>query len=125
MHIYTDSQSSNAVPVDSSQPVVPPVTRGPPLVPDLLSLLEDVAVKAPDKFKYIGLKLGFSNSELNAIKMECNSIQDCFCEIFQKWEERTSPPYTWETMIDVLESPLIKRKDLAEQLRRKFGLTLD
>lgn len=124
--IATDVSSSNTVATELSQPMVPPLTRELPPVPDSLSLLKHVAVKAPDQFEFIALELGFEDPEINIIQSKYNNdSRKCFREIFQKWKQRTTPPYTWETIINILESDLIDRKDLAQELKSKCGLQID
>lgn len=95
-----------------------------PLLPNLQTLVKHVGAKAQDQFENIGLGLNLTKPELNAIKSECNNnSKSCFIEIFQKWEQNTTPPYTWMTIIEILESDLVQRKDLALELRRKCAMT--
>lgn len=93
-----------------------------PLLPDCLSLLSHVALKVQDQFFVIGVSLGLDPGEISTIENESNNnCMKCFAQLFQKWEQRMTPSHTWDTIINILESDLVNRKDVAKELKNKLG----
>lgn len=85
----------------------------------LENLLNLVAAKIPNKWYEFGILLSISPEELDTYN---HTPIKCFARVFTTWEKNTSPDYTWETVIDNLESPTIKEKRLAQEIRRKVTI---
>lgn len=73
------------------------------------------------KWKEIAIELELSSTEIDRIAMECrDSIQECFRRVFDRWQRDSRRPFTWDTIIAVLESQVVSENTLAQQLREKF-----
>ena len=48
------------------------------------------------------------------------NIAQCFHKVFSKWQKQQTPPFTWQVIISVLESPSVAEHTLADQLKRKY-----
>ena len=47
-------------------------------------------------------------------------IQNCFQDVFAKWQKQLRPPFTWSVIIDALRSPSVDEAALADHLRKKI-----
>ena len=87
--------------------------------PSLPLLMDKVAAVIPSKCWAIGLQLGLTTAELQAICPQQQGLENyhrAFSEIFGEWRRRGSLPYTWRTLIDVLRSPSVGEVLLSDQL---------
>eukprot|EP00731_Ephydatia_muelleri_P004238 Em0002g414a len=87
--------------------------------PSLQHLMEKVAAVIPSKYEMVGLQLGLTPSQLQAIRPQHQSLEDyhrAFGELFSEWRRRGSPPYTWRTLTGVLRSASVGEVLLSEQL---------
>ena len=76
-----------------------------------------------DKWFQIGVQLGISESKLRQIESNHYTVEICFSEMIGFWlNGNTQVPVTWNSLIDILESPFINEKGLANKLREKTGL---
>ena len=80
-------------------------------------LLRRVASRAMDKWELVGLDLGIEQHQLNTISQyhPRNTI-GCYSEVFNLWENRADPPFTWATIIDTLRSPIVEENGLAQEI---------
>ena len=87
--------------------------------PSLPLLMDKVAAVIPSKCWAIGLQLGLTTAQLQAICPQQQGLENhhrAFGEIFDVWRRCRSLPYTWRTLIDVLRSPSVGEVLLSEQL---------
>ena len=73
----------------------------------------------PNKYEEIGLQLGLTMAEIQAIHPLQQCLEDyykAFNEVFGVWKKRGSPPYTWETLIGVLKTESVGEVSLADEL---------
>ena len=87
--------------------------------PSLQHLMEKVAAVIPSKYEMVGLQLGLTLAQLQAIRPQHQSLGDyhrAFGEIFNEWRRQGSPPYTWGTLTGVLRSASVGEVLLSEQL---------
>ena len=82
-------------------------------------LCEKVATQT-NKWKEIALQLDITHNDIERIEMESRVyvqgfIEECFRKVFDKWRRAACPPFTWDTIIAVLE--VIGEKHLAQQLQ--------
>ena len=87
--------------------------------PSVQHLMEKVAAVIPSKYEMVGLQLGLTPAQLQAIRPLHQSLEDyhrAFGEIFSEWRRRGSPPYTWRTLTGVLRSASVGEVLLSEQL---------
>ena len=86
--------------------------------PDLLDLLNKVAAEATDKWELVAAQLGIKPSRINSIgTVKQGQPIKCYTEIFDMWERKGSPPYTWATIINVLRAPSIEEGGIANKLQ--------
>ena len=94
-----------------------PTTTGP----SFDDLMDDVAAEAPDQWMNVGIKLRISFECLNSIdKQHHGDPMRCYAAVFSKWKSTGTLAYTWETIINVLESNLVKKIDLAKTIKKKY-----
>ena len=86
--------------------------------PKVSVLLNRVAAKAPIKWKNLGRQLNIENQKLKTIPRENDDSLDCFAEVFDLWERRGSPPFTWATIIDALKADIVGEVQLAYELEQ-------
>ena len=87
--------------------------------PSLPHLMEKVTAVIPHKYAMVGIQLGITTAELQAIRPQQQGLQNCyraFEDIFDVWRSRRSPPYTWGTLIRVLRSPSVDEVLLSDEL---------
>ena len=87
--------------------------------PSLPHLMEKVAVVIPNKYMTVGLQLGLTMAQMQAIRPLHQSLEDhhrAFGEMFGVWRKRGSPPYMWRTIIDVLKTASVGEVLLSDEL---------
>ena len=90
---------------------------------DVVSLFqfnEYVASKIPDKWKQVGVALGLSQPQINAIDGHRRGEPfECFSDVFNYWQSESTPerPANWATLISVLRSNTVGEKVLVEDLQ--------
>ena len=70
----------------------------------------------PSRWKEFGILLDIPLSELDTFP--AHSCVECFVRVFDSWERRGRPEFTWETVIRVLESPPLEEMMLAQKVRK-------
>ena len=87
--------------------------------PEILGLLNEVASKAINKWRMVGLHLGIELQKLEAIENENrDSTILCYAQVFEMWKRTGKPPYTWATIIEVLKAPAVEEMQLALELEK-------
>ena len=84
--------------------------------PEISDILNQVAVKVPDKWQVLGIQLGMSYDQLKTIAAKDQTYQSCYAEILEHWKKNGPLPYTWATIIDILKEPSVDLADLATEL---------
>ena len=82
------------------------------IVSDLVPVLEAI-VEVTD-WKTLGLELGLSHSKLRRIMDGVYDENDFKCKMIVKW--LNTGLASWSSLVDALKSPLINKKDVAEQI---------
>ena len=88
--------------------------------PKLSDLMNDVAASAPDQWAHIGTMLEVDQPYLNNLKKEQYTSLTCFRNVFTRWQYSESRPYCWDTIVEVLESEVVQRHDIASKIRDKY-----
>ena len=85
--------------------------------PDL-EIINNVICKISDKWWNIGESLGLSRNELDSFRMLPNdtSLQS----VLDRWMDTRKTPYTWRTIVTVLRSKEVDKKDVADDIEGKF-----
>lgn len=89
--------------------------------PSLPVLMNKIAAVIPSKYETVGIQLGLTLAELQAIRPQHPSLKDhlrAFGEMFDMWRRRGSPPYTWRTLISVLKAASVGEVSLSDSLVR-------
>ena len=85
--------------------------------------MESVATVIPDKWKRVGMALGLSQAQINAInKHHLADPLDCFAEVFHLWQQLSTSqqPVNWTTLVTVLCSRTVGEEHLADNLQEHF-----
>ena len=83
--------------------------------------MEEVAAKAPDQCMNIGTMLDIEQHVLDGIKLQYSpDLMGCYRAVFNHWKINTPLSYTWATIVEVLESEVVQKNDLAAKIRRKY-----
>ena len=101
---------------DATLSTLPLTPRTPTTPVTLKHLLDFVAAEIPSKWKIFGIQLDIPNDILETYPS--HNSTECFIQVFSTWKRNSSPPYTWETVINVLESRSINERSLAEEIRK-------
>ena len=84
----------------------------------LFQFIENVATVIPDKWKRVGVVLGLSQAQINAIDAQHRGVPlDCFAEVFQSTPQQ---PVSWTTLVTVLRSRTVGEELLAGNLQEYF-----
>ena len=89
----------------------------------LFQFMESVATVIPDKWKRVGVALGLSQAQINAIDAQHRGDPlDCFAEVFHLWQQlsTTQQPVSWTTLVTVLCSRTVGEERLAGDLQEHF-----
>ena len=79
-------------------------------------LLDRVASRAMDKWEVVGLQLNIELHQLRTIQKSSQSTVLCFAEIFDIWERKSDPPFTWATIVRALRSPIVNENNVAKEI---------
>ena len=83
-------------------------------VSEVLTLLADIA----NKWEEIGMALKIQYTVLDQLTMGIYDNLTRLAMITQSWIETKSTPVTWETMISVVEGPIVNSKTVADKIRK-------
>ena len=90
----------------------------------LFQFTESVAAVIPDKWRRVGLALGLTQTQLNAIDYQHRGEPiGMFAEVFSMWQQLATPdnnPVKWSTLVRVLKSRTVGEETLAESIQSKF-----
>ena len=92
--------------------------------PKLDNLMNDVAAVIPAKWRLVGVQLKLPNGTLDEIQAQnAGKPDECklsFEQVLARWRSLGTSPYTWETMINALNSPAVGEVKLAKELNAKY-----
>ena len=96
------------------------------LVPDNLPKLLNLLVDASPEWMDLGLQLGVDQTTLRVIERDHRDMtKRCFMEMLSEWLKMIDPLPSWETLLAALESPSVKRKDLASMVMNELGIPVE
>ena len=85
--------------------------------PKMRDLLKRVASQARDKWRVLGLELHISYHQLQSIERSERGYPIlCFVKVFDIWERKSDPPFTWATIVEALRSPIVNETYLAREI---------
>ena len=83
--------------------------------------MNEVAAKIPSKWRVVGLQLGLKHGELDGIAANCsNDTSHCYSKVFEHWKNSKTCPYTWLTIVDVLQALSVNEERLADEIKSKY-----
>ena len=85
---------------------------------------ETVAVESPSKWRLVGIAVGIRTQQLDAIEQYCRGSQiDCFARVYDIWMNNpTIVPFTWGSVVQVLERRFIEERELATHLANSHSI---
>ena len=83
--------------------------------------MNDLASLIPNKWRRVGIQLGLTNNQLDAVAQNTLDPIDQFMKVLDWWQklENTRRPCSWTTIVEVLRSNAVQEERMAEQLERK------
>ena len=81
----------------------------------LPNFLNHVGVNIASRWQEFGILLDIPLSDLDTYP--AHSCAACLSRVFDSWQRKGSPEFSWETVINVLESPLLNEMQLAKKVR--------
>ena len=89
---------------------------------DVIPSMKQLCCEVPNgtiKWKEIATCLDISETDIDRFEVECRGkVKDCFVEVFRAWQMEAKHPFTWGTIITVLQE--VGEKRLAEHLQEKY-----
>ena len=70
------------------------------------------------KWYNLGLELGLDKSTLDAIKVNCQEVEDCFREVLSKWLNLVTP--SWNALVKALRAPTVDFPHIASKIESKY-----
>lgn len=86
----------------------------------LFRLLCNEIAPYTNAWRAIAINLDISNVDIDRIASENDREQDRLIKVFEKWHTQCKHPFTWDTILKVLEEPMIGERCLAQELHRKY-----
>ena len=84
----------------------------------LLNLLADIS----SNWYVIGLSFEIDHNNLESINNEMGHDIIKLSKVIECWIHTQSSPVTWETVISVIEGPVVNNKEKANEMRKHLGL---
>ena len=85
--------------------------------------MNEIASVIPAKWRHVGIQLGLSPGNLDNIQGQNAGKPDpnleSFEKVFTQWKLLIPSPYTWSTIISVLQTPAVGEARLADSLAMK------
>ena len=79
--------------------------------------MSQVVSKIPGKWKWFGIELEIPEAEYNFDGFPNSDNKECFMRVLTSWRKCAQPRYTWETVLDVLQSDILNEQRLAMEVR--------
>ena len=89
--------------------------------PSIDDLQRQVIAKIPHQWHPVGIGLCVPWAELEALKEEYpHDVKKCFLHVVEKWRRRSDPPFTWNTLLEVLRSNALQEIALADMIEESL-----
>ena len=86
--------------------------------PDLSDLMNEVAAMIPNKWQQVGIMLNVSDGDLACFAQ--SDSQNRFISVFTTWKSKQTAPYTWLTVVQALQAPVVGESKLAKDIKSKL-----
>ena len=78
--------------------------------------MTEVAAAIPDKWWEVAVGLELDTGDIRRIEADEQKCIKRFMAVFDTWKRTETEPYTWKTIIDCLNTPLVNEKRLAKEI---------
>ena len=85
--------------------------------------MNEVAAKIPSKWRDVGLQLGLDQGVLDGIGLNNpGDTNHCYSNVFTRWKNQNliTYPYTWSTIVQALQAPVVGEERLADDIKNKW-----
>ena len=84
--------------------------------------MSEVARKiSPASWEVFAIELDLDYDDVIKIKKEnSNNVLVRFMQVFDAWRKKGAPPFTWETVVEVLRCDSLKERRVAKEISDKF-----
>ena len=86
----------------------------------LRNFVNHVGVNIVNRWQEFGILLDIPLSDLDTYPTYSCAV--CLSRVFDTWQRKGSPEFSWETVVNVLESPLLNEMQLAKKVREMVTL---
>ena len=78
--------------------------------------MTEVAAAIPDMWWEVAVGLELDTGDIRRIETDKQKCIMRFMAVFDTWKRTETEPYTWKTIIDCLDTPLVNEKRLAKEI---------
>ena len=79
--------------------------------------MDRVATKTKLKWFQVGIQLEIDPTTLEVFETQSQDPMRCYSNVFTMWKKERKHPYTWATIIEVLETSAVNERQVAKELR--------
>ena len=80
--------------------------------------MNQVAAKTKIKWFQVGIQLKIDSTTLEVFETKSQDPMRCYSMVFTEWKKQGKRPYTWATIIEILETNAVNEKGAAVELRQ-------
>ena len=91
------------------------ILNSAPNLPELINL---VAAKIEDKYHLFGIAVGINDGFLRSLLIDQPNCMDRFIAVLERWKDSNPDTFTWSTVIEVLQSDVIKANEVAQDVMK-------
>ena len=82
--------------------------------------MNEVAGQTTCEWQMIAIQLDIDEATIKQIE-KSSERNRCLSKVFNTWKDQHNPPFTWEVIIEVLNSPTVKEHRRADILKKMFS----
>ena len=77
-----------------------------------------------DDWFNLGLALNLKDATLSSIETDKETVDECKRKMVRSWLQQKDDckPASWQALVEALEDPLVKRRDVATQIKKKYKI---
>ena len=83
-------------------------------------LMNEVASQTTCQWQLIAVQLELDEDIIEQIEKANKDRNVCLQKVFTAWKKHSHPPFTWEEIINVLDSPTIRECEQADRLKEIY-----
>ena len=96
------------------------------MITDNIKDVQGLVWNARTKWSNLGLELGINVTDLEVIEKDNRSdVDTCFKKMLLMWLKMVNPLPSWEGLVSALGKSSVGRKDIAEQIQKKYNVSCD